>query len=240
MDDIFLSLVVPAFNEEKRLGITLNAIHDYLTKMNYPWELIVVDDGSTDRTSAVAESLIKTMPALSVLRNDRNYGKGFSIRNGIFRCRGRYVGFLDADYKTPIEEISKMLPWLEAGFDVVFGSRGLKASQIEISQPRYRQLGAKLFSMAMHLIVGLRDIIDTQCGFKFFRHDVAQVLFGRQSIQGYMFDVEILYLAKNLNYKLKEVPIRWRNDPDSRLQLVRGNLRNIRDLIGIRRNRKNG
>jgi dolichyl-phosphate beta-glucosyltransferase len=126
------------------------------------------------------------------------------------------------------------LPWLGDGYDIVIGSRNVKESSIEVSQPFYRRLGSRAFTVGMHLIVGLRDIRDTQCGFKFFRGDVARDLFGRQRIDGYMFDVEILHLAQCAGYRIKEVGVRWRDDGDSRLQLVAGNWRNFVDLLRIR------
>ena len=236
MDDIFLSLIIPAFNEEKRLGTTLASMQAYLQKQDYSWEIIVVDDGSSDRTPAIAESYMHPVPTLRLLRNEHNRGKGYSVRRGMLQGQGKYLGFADADYKTPIEEVERILPWLKDGYDMVIGSRGMERSQVERPQPKYRQVGARLFALVMHTLVGLHDIVDTQCGFKFFQRSVAQDLFSRQMISGYMFDVEVLYLAERLGYRTKEVPIRWMNDPDSRLQLVRGNLLNMRDLIRIRWN----
>ena len=150
------------------------------------------------------------------------------------RARGRIVGFVDADDKTPIEEMDKLLPWLERGFDVVIGSRGLADSQVEVPQAAYRRLGSRAFGLAMHALLGLRDVRDTQCGFKFFGGDVARDLFARQKIDGYMFDVEILHLAHRSGYRVKEVGVRWRDDRDSRLDLVAGNWRNLVDLLRIR------
>jgi dolichyl-phosphate beta-glucosyltransferase len=141
---------------------------------------------------------------------------------------------VDADYKTPIEDLDLLLPWFDRGYDVVIGSRALGDSRIEVAQPRYRQLGSAAFGLAMHAIVGLPDIHDTQCGFKFFRREIARDLFRRQKVDGYMFDVEVLYLAERAGYRIKEVGIRWRDDGDSRLQLVSGNWRNMKDLFRIR------
>jgi dolichyl-phosphate beta-glucosyltransferase len=149
-------------------------------------------------------------------------------------AKGSIIGFMDADYKTPIEEIEKMLPWLGNGYEIVIGSRALRGSQIEVPQPFYRRWGSQLFGVVMHALVGLPDIVDTQCGFKFFTRKAALDIFSRQKVDGYMFDIEILCLSERLGYQVKEVPIRWINDPDSRLQLVRGNLRNLRELLDIR------
>ncbi len=144
------------------------------------------------------------------------------------------IGFADADYKTPIEELDKLLPWLAHGYDLVIGSRNVADSHIEVAQPLYRRLGSRAFGIAMHLLVGLWQIRDTQCGFKFFRGEVARALFARQRIDGYMFDVEILHLALRGGYRIKEVGVRWQDDGDSRLELVAGNWRNFIDLLRIR------
>jgi dolichyl-phosphate beta-glucosyltransferase len=147
---------------------------------------------------------------------------------------GEIVGFADADYKTPIDEIDKVLPWFDRGFDVVVGSRALTQSRIEHYQPWYRRAGSRAFGLCMHAIVGLHGIRDTQCGFKFFSRHAAEEIFKRCRIDGYMCDVEILWLAERLGYRVKETGIIWRDDGDSRLQLFRGNVRNALDLLRIR------
>jgi dolichyl-phosphate beta-glucosyltransferase len=161
-------------------------------------------------------------------------GKGRGIRLGVQRAVGQIIGFADADCKTPIEELDKLLPWFGEGYDIVVGSRAMVESRIENPQPLYRQLGSRAFGLAMHAILGLWHIHDTQCGFKFLRAHVARDLFSRQRIDGYMFDVEILHLAERSGYHVKEVGVRWRDDGDSRLQLVAGNWRNMIDLLRIR------
>ena len=196
--------------------------------------MIVVDDGSIDRTSQVGAEFISLESNLKLLQNDHNRGKGYSIRRGVVEARGSVIGFMDADYKTPVEETEKILPWLDKGYEVVIGSRGLKQSQVENPQPFYRRWGSRLFGIFMHALVELPDIVDTQCGFKFFTREAADEIFCHQKVDGYMFDVEILCLAQRLGYRIKEVPIRWMNDPDSRLQLIRGNLRNLKELLQIR------
>jgi len=234
LDHPYLSIILPAYNEEKRLGITLSELNRYFSSQPYHVEFLVIDDGSTDRTGEVASTMSDRIPALKVLRNERNRGKGYSIRRGVAEAKGAVIGFMDADYKTPIEEIERLLPWLIKGHQVVIGSRGVEGSEIEVPQPFYRQWGSRVFGVVMHLLVGLRDIPDTQCGFKFFTRKASLEIFHFQKIDGYMFDVEILCLAKRLDYAVKQVPIRWMNDADSRLQLVRGNLRNLKELMQIR------
>jgi dolichyl-phosphate beta-glucosyltransferase len=147
---------------------------------------------------------------------------------------GKVIGFADADNKVPIEEYGRLAPWLADGYEVAIGSRALRESKVERPQPLYRRLGSKGFGIFMHLVVGLPEIPDTQCGFKFFRGDVARNLFRRQRVDGYMFDVEILAIAQRLGYRIKQVPVRWHDDADSRLQLVSGNLRNVADIFRIR------
>jgi dolichyl-phosphate beta-glucosyltransferase len=137
-------------------------------------------------------------------------------------------------YKTPIEELDKLLPEFDNGYDVVIGSRVVAGGAVEIPQPLHRKLGSRAFALVMHGLIGLRSIRDTQCGFKFFRRQVAHDLFGRQKIDGYMFDVEVLYLAERSVYPIKEVGVRWRDDADSRFELVAGTLRNAKDILRIR------
>jgi dolichyl-phosphate beta-glucosyltransferase len=156
------------------------------------------------------------------------------VRHGVSLARGDVIGFVDADNKTPIAEFDKFEPYLADGVHVVIGSRALRQSRVERPQRLYRRLGSKMFGFVMHAVVGLEDIPDTQCGFKFFRRDAALAIFGRQRIDGYMFDVEILHLATRAGYSMSQVPVRWRDDGDSRLQLVRGNVRNLVDILRIR------
>jgi dolichyl-phosphate beta-glucosyltransferase len=178
--------------------------------------------------------LSQTNSRLKAIGSVERRGKGYGIRQAVAISQGDVIGFADADNKTPITELDKFLPLLAKGTNIVIGSRGLRNSVIEQRQPWYRQVGSKGFAVYMHLIIGLRDIIDTQCGFKFFRANVARDLFSRQVIDGYMFDVEILYLAQKLGYCIEQVPVRWRDDGDSRLNLLAGNIRNALDILKIR------
>jgi dolichyl-phosphate beta-glucosyltransferase len=229
-----LSLIIPAYNEVQRIGSTLEAVRAFLDASSQSYELIVCADGA-DGTRERARELGRADSRIVVLGSERRGGKGRAIREGVAQARGRIVGFMDADYKTPIEELPKLLPWLERGYDLVIGSRaGVNGAVIEVRQPFHRRMGSHVFGVAMHLTVGLWDIIDTQCGFKVFTGAAARDLFGRQRIDGYMFDVEILYLARRSGYRLKQVGVRWRDDGDSRLDLVAGNWTNALDLLRIR------
>jgi dolichyl-phosphate beta-glucosyltransferase len=228
-----LTIIVPAYNEGARIGTTLDAMRDFLDARGLDFEIIVAADGD-DGTREQVATRAKDDRRLRVLGGPERGGKGRGIRNGVAIATGSVIGFVDADYKTPIDEIDGILPWLDRGFDVVIGSRALSDSTIEVPQPLYRRLGSRGFGLAMHALVGLRGIRDTQCGFKFFRGDVARDLFSRQRIDGYMFDVEVLRLAERSGYRVKEVAVRWRDDGDSRLDLVSGNWQNFVDLLRIR------
>ena len=228
-----VSLIIPAFNEAERIGGTVAEALAYFDARGTACEIIVSADG-TDATREVARALAATREEIKVIGGAARRGKGRGIREAVRIASGDIVGFTDADNKTPIAEFDKMEPLLREGADVTIGSRGMKSSTIERPQPLYRRLGSKGFAVFMHSAVGLKGIVDTQCGFKFFRGDVARHLFSCQQIDGYMFDVEILYLAQQLGYRIEEVPVRWRDDGDSRLQLLAGNLRNVQDILSIR------
>ena len=229
----FISIIVPAYNEVQSLPRTLASMQAYLNQQQYSYEIIVAADGNDGSRELVAE-LAAADPRLSVIGSAERGGKGRGIRNGVALAKGDIIGFVDADYKTPIEELDKLMPWLDRGYDVVIASRGMAESCIEVAQPLYRQIGSRAFGIAMHLIIGLWGLHDTQCGFKFFRGEVARDLFGRQQVDGYMFDVEILHLAERSGYRIKEVGVRWHDDGDSRLDLIAGNWRNMLDILRIR------
>ncbi|MBI3457376.1 MAG: glycosyltransferase family 2 protein [Candidatus Rokubacteria bacterium] len=229
----FVTLVLPAYNEVGRIGGTIGEAAAYFEQRGYPFEIIVCADGD-DGTRELVARMARDDPRLQVIGSAERRGKGHAVRSGVALARGDVVGFADADNKTPIEEFDKFVPWLRAGHEVVIGSRALRNSRIERPQPLYRRLGARGFALLMHAVVGLRDIADTQCGFKFFLRHAALDLFRRQRIDGYMLDVEVLRLARQSGYRIVQVPVRWRDDGDSRLALVGGNVRNVVDLLRIR------
>jgi dolichyl-phosphate beta-glucosyltransferase len=233
-----LSLILPAYNEVGRIRQTIEQTQAYLTQRRIVHEIIVAADGD-DGTRETVAKMARGDRRLSVFGSVRRGGKGRGIRLGVQRAVGQIIGFADADFKTPIEELDKLLPWFREGYDIVIGSRAMTESRIENPQPLYRQLGSRAFALAMHTILGLWHINDTQCGFKFFRAPVARDLFSRQRIDGYMFDVEVLHLAEQSGYHIKEVGVRWQDDGDSRLQLVAGNWRNMIDILRIRFGRAN-
>jgi len=232
-----VSLILPAYNEAARIGQTLEEAVRYFESRQMDYEILVAAEGD-DGTHEVVAGMAGLNPRLRLMGGKERRGKGQAIRGAVAMAEKTIVGFADADNKTPIDELDKLLPLLEAGYDLVIGSRAMGKSTIERSQPLYRRIGSKGFRVFMHLATGLSHIPDTQCGFKFFQRAVAKDLFARQRIDGYMFDVEILYLAHRAGCKLGQVPIRWRDDGDSRLQLVAGNLRNVRDVLSIRFSRR--
>jgi dolichyl-phosphate beta-glucosyltransferase len=228
-----LTLILPAYNECASIAATIEQAFAYFASRGIKAELIVSADGN-DGTRELVGGMIAAHPALRVIGRVERSGKGRGIREALPLAHGRFIGYADADNKVPIEEYDIIRPELDRGCDVVIGSRALARSQVERPQPWHRRLGSKGFAVFMHAAVGLPRIHDTQCGFKFFRREAALRLFEAQRIDGYMFDVEILALAERFGYEIREVPIRWRDDADSRLQLLSGNLRNIIDIMKIR------
>jgi dolichyl-phosphate beta-glucosyltransferase len=229
-----ISLILPAYNERRTILDTVDQAFAYFAHRGMVAEIIVAADGDDGTREAVGERA-KTTPNLKVLGHKERLGKGRGVREAVAMAQGDIIGYADADNKVPIEEFDKIRPVLAAGVDLAAGSRALAESQIDRRQPLYRRIGSKGFEVFMHAVVGLPEIRDTQCGFKFFQRKAALEVFRRQEIDGYMFDVEILALALKLGYRVKEIPIRWRDDGDSRLQLVRGNLKNVQDIFRIRR-----
>lgn len=227
-----ISLIFPAYNEAARIAGTVGEAVCYFESRGRSYEILVPADGD-DGTREIVAEMARSNAALASFGSPERRGKGRGIREAVERATGQVIGFADADNKVPVEELDKFWPHLDRGCTAVIGSRALAMSRIERRQPLYRQLGSKVFKFAMENITGLRGISDTQCGFKFFQHDAAKELFRRQRVDGYMYDVEILILAQRAGMDLTEVPIRWRDDGDSRLDLVRGTLRNARDILRI-------
>mgnify|MGYP000468806795 CR=1 FL=1 len=233
-NSIYLSVVVPAYNEEKRIGFSLFRIKDYLQSRNLSAEVIVVDDGSTDRTAEVAREIMADYPEFRVISHPVNRGKGAAVRTGALQARGELVLFTDADLSTPIEELEKFLPLSREGYEVVIGSRALPESEIKERQGWLREHLGKGFNLLVRLLV-LKGFKDTQCGFKLFWKEAAREIFFRLETEGFAFDVEVLLLARKLGYKIAQVPVVWVNHPESRVRLVRSSLKMLGELIKIRR-----
>lgn len=231
--EIHLSVIVPAYNEEGRIGRTMAGIRGYLEGRPYASEIIVVDDGSLDRTAARAEDALRGFPDARILRRSANRGKGFSVREGVLTARGAFVLFSDADLSTPIEELDKFWPLIDEGGDVVIGSRALPGSDIRIRQNPVRELMGKTFNLFVRLLL-FRGIPDTQCGFKLLRRTAALDLFSRLRTTGFSFDVEILYLCRLSGYRVDQVPVVWRNSPQSKVRLLGSPAAMFLDLVRIR------
>lgn len=229
-----ISLIFPAYNEAGTIRQTIEQAKSYFLDRNLTFEMIVAADGN-DGTREIVGEMCVADPRLRCLGGPERLGKGRGVRLAMKLACGSVIGYADADNKVPITELDLILPRLESGADLVVGSRGLAQSEILRRQPWYRRAGSRGFGVTMRAITGLYEIRDTQCGFKFFRRDAAKTIFRHQRIDGYMFDIEILLIAQRFGYRIEEVPIRWRDDGDSRLELVRGNIRNLRDLFRIRR-----
>ena len=233
-----LSIIIPAYNEERRLPRGLAKICDYLASRNLAdgqAEIIVVDDGSKDRTAAIAEEWSREMPALRLVRNRENRGKGYSVRHGMQEALGRVALFTDADLSAPIEEADKLLAALDAGNDVAIGSRAVNRALIFGHQSRLREVAGMIFNGFVRLFTGL-SFQDTQCGFKAFVRERSQIIFEQQRVERFGFDPEILFLAKRHGLRSVEIPVRWAHDPATKVHVVRDSLLMFLDLVYIRWN----
>ena len=226
---LFLSVVIPAYNEEQRLPPSMARIREYLAEQPYRAEVIVVDNASADRTSEVAKE-----SGAQVLE-ERRRGKGAAVRTGVLAARGEYVLFSDADLSTPIEEVEKLLAALRSGYDVAIGSRALPESNITVHQPWYREFVGRFGNLLVRLLA-VHGIADTQCGFKLYPRAVARRLFEAQRMTGIAFDMELLFLAQRLKLKVAEVPVTWVDNPDTRFNRLRDGLDALKDLVRIRWN----
>jgi dolichyl-phosphate beta-glucosyltransferase len=228
---IELSVIVPAYNEEGRLAPGLRQALEYLARRGEPYELLVVDDGSRDATSQVAEAF--SPQGVRVVRHERNRGKGAAVRTGLLASRGRKVLISDADFSTPIEEVEKLERSLQDGTPLVIGSRGLADSQIRERQPFYREMMGRTFNLLIRLF-GVRGIRDTQCGFKLARGEEGRRIASELKIEGFAWDVEMIWLARRRGYGIAEVGVVWVNSPDSRVDPIRSSFSMLRDVITMR------
>ncbi len=230
-----ISIIIPAYNEAGRLGPTIDRLRGYLEGRGGKFEIIVVDDGSTDNTARLVTSLAVHTPGISLLSYSPNAGKGHAVKKGVLASRGDLVLLSDADLSTPIEELERLLPFIEQGYDIAIGSRGMEESSIMVRQSLLRETMGKTFNFLVRALV-LGGITDTQCGFKLFRGEAARKLFALSSVQGFGFDVEILFLADKKNLRIAEVPVRWANSPHSRVSLLKDPALMLLDLCRIRIN----
>jgi len=218
---MYLSIIIPAYNEERRLPKTLAEIDKYLRGQTYDYEILVVNDGSKDKTAEVVKSLIPDVKHLRLIDNKENNGKGYVVRQGMLEAKGEYRVFTDADNSTSIDHLEKMWPEFEKGADVVIGTRDprdAKGACQAFPQSWLRRRLGDIYNILVQIICGLWGIWDTQCGFKGFSKKAAEDIFPRCKIDRFSFDSEILVIAKKLGYKIKEIPVYWINDPESKVK----------------------
>ncbi len=226
-----LSIVIPAYNEERRLETTLDAVANYLRRQPWDWEIRVVDDGSQDQTAGIAERVAAAEPRV-VVQREPHRGKGGAVKAGLLGARGDYRFICDADLSMPIEEVSRFLPPALSGFEVAIGSReGVRARRI--GEPMYRHLMGRLFNLGVQRLV-LPGIEDSQCGFKMFTARAVQSIFPRVSVDGWAFDVEVLAVARAQGLRIVEVPIEWHYRAESRLSMLRDGWAMLNELLRIR------
>jgi dolichyl-phosphate beta-glucosyltransferase len=235
----FVSIVLPAYNEEDRLPGGLGRVVAFLAEQPFAGEIVVVDDGSRDRTPEIVRERMASLPpnvSMRLVQHERNRGKGAAIRTGVLAATGRYVFFLDADLATPVEESLKLLDELKCGATVVAGSRiQPDGSDMRASQPAQRRMVGRLFTTMRKGLRVLPDIEDTQCPMKGFEHDAAQAIFERQQLSGWIFDAEVLHIARSLGYRIVSVPVSWRHVEGSRLRVRPQQAWEVfRDLVRLR------
>jgi len=232
-DVLELSVVIPCYNEEKRIENTIKAISNYLISKKYLFEIIVIDDASKDNSVFLLKN--KNFKKLKILKNKLNMGKGYSVRKGILNAKYSAVLFSDADLATPIEELENMVKYLKQKYDIVIASRNMAESKILTHQPYYRILMGKIF-VSLVKFIAIKEFEDTQCGFKLFKTNVAKRIFKLQTRNRFSFDVEVLYIAQKHKYKVKEVPVKWINKEGSTVSPIKDSIRMFKDLLIIRFN----
>jgi glycosyltransferase involved in cell wall biosynthesis len=229
------SIVIPAFNEEARIGGALEAVLACIRQRGWSAEVIVVDDGSRDKTAEIVQAFAANAPELRMLQNPGNRGKGYSVRNGVLHSLGEVVMFTDADLSAPIEEADGLLAAIAGGADIAIGSRWLERTRQSIRQPLYRQFFGRCFNVVTHAVMGL-PFADTQCGFKAFTRAAAQTVFQLQTIERWGFDPEILFIALKRGYRVVEVPVSWAHDERTRISYLRDGTRMLQDIAIVRWN----
>ncbi len=234
-----LSVVIPMYNEELRISSSLHRLTEYLRGQHYSYEVLLVDDGSSDRSIEVAKQELGEVPSLRVLASDRNYGKGHAVRVGMLSAKGDYILFTDADLSTPIEELDKFWPWLEQDYDAVIGSRKMKGAEIVRHQPWLRENMGKVFTWLTNRLI-TRNLTDLTCGFKSFSRAAAQDIFSRQTLNDWSFDAEVLFIAQRRGLRIKEVPVRWHDERGTKVRLLRDVARSLQGLYKIRANNLRG
>jgi len=236
--EIYLSIVIPAYKEEDRIHKILDAVKNFEDSHEFLTETIIVVDGSPDNTAEAARKYAKEIENLRIIDRKENRGKGYSVKEGMLAAIGKYILFTDADNSTPLKQVDKLLKHIET-FDVVIGSRYCAGGKLARSQPFYRVLGSRVLN---HIIQSLAapGIKDTQCGFKLFKEKAAKEIFKRQTFERFSFDIEVLAIAKKLNFWVKEVGITWYDDPHSTVNPIKDGFRMIKDSWQVRKNLQAG
>lgn len=229
----FLSIVIPAHNEEDRLPNTLEKIYKFLETQDFLYEVIIVENGSSDHTLELAQEFAQSRPTLRVLQEQKR-GKGNAVKRGMLEARGDYRFICDADLSMPIEELLKFIPPALQQFDIAIASREAPGA-VRYNEPPYRHIGGRAVNFIIQLLI-LPGLNDTQCGFKCFRADIAEAIFRQQTLAGWSFDIEILYLARRKKFIINEIPIHWYFDADSKVSAVRDAVRMISDIFRIHLN----
>ena len=227
------SIVIPAYNESARLGASLEKVLAYVHAQGWDAEVIVVNDGSRDNTADIVRTFAAKDPVVRLVENPGNHGKGYSVRNGMLNARGQIILFSDADLSSPIEEAPKLFHALDEGADIAIGSRWLRAETQTQRQPLHRQLFGRIYNLVLRLTLGLR-FADTQCGFKAFKQPAVQAIFPLQKIERWGFDPEILFLAKKLKFKIREVPVAWGHSGGTRINPLVDGSRMVMEMFRIR------
>ena len=228
----FLSIIIPAYNEEKRIIPTVEAVINYILQRKLKAEILIIDDGSSDATSRICKKRFESIPYVHVIQTGENRGKGFCIKLGIRHATGQYMLFTDADNSTPIEEFDKFRPHLKKGY-ILIGSRYIQPHLVELAQPRYRVILSRTANLLIRLFV-VENIQDTQCGFKAFPKEIGSFFAKLQKIDRFAYDIELLSLAQLCGFHIREIPVRWLNSPNSRLRPVRDAFQTLFDLIRIK------
>lgn len=239
MRELQYSIVIPAYNEQARIVATLDAVLDCVARRDWSVEVLVVNDGSSDGTAQIVRKIAEANPSVRLIENARNRGKGYSVRNGMLQAQAPIVMFTDADLSSPMEEAELLFAALAEGADVAIGSRWLERSRQTIQQPLYRRFFGRCFNGCTRLVMGL-PFADTQCGFKAFRREAALAVFTRQTIERWGFDPEILFIARRLGLKVKEVAVTWGHDERSRISYLRDGMQMMQEILRIRWNSLTG
>ncbi|EKE16127.1 MAG: glycosyl transferase family protein [uncultured bacterium] len=219
-EKMYLSVIIPAYREAERIGSNLLEIDKFLSGKDYSYEIVVVTDGSPDNTPEVARNYAGQIRNLRVIENKENHGKGYVVRQGLLEAKGKYRVFLDADGSTSITHLDKFLPEFENGYDVVIGSRDIEGSFIQVHQPKHREIMGDMGNWLIRIVLGLWKYPDTQCGFKMLSDRAANEVASRMVVDRFGFDFELIVLAEELGFKVKQMPVRWLNEEGSSVGLT--------------------